>query len=82
MKHQITNDLKLDAIKDNFTPPSWENVEEDALKELFHRLNLDYSNFFDYVYKNSEYYTEKGKKYFLVKDVAKIILQQTKSSLE
>ena len=73
MKHEITNDFKLDAIKDNFKPPKMGEMSEDTVIELFERTQLNLQCFYDYVYYKSEYYTDKGKKFYLVKDVAIII---------
>jgi hypothetical protein len=72
-KHEITNDLALDAVKDNFKPPKMGEMKEENLVELFERLNLDIQYFYDYVYKSSEYYTDHGEKSYLIKDVAKVI---------
>ena len=72
-KHEITNDFALDAIKDNFKPPSMEQIGEDSAKELFERLGIKWEVFFDYVYSNSEYEIDNGKNFYNIKDVAKII---------
>ena len=78
MNQKITNDFALDANKDKFKPPSMEEIQEDAVIELFSRLNVNIQIFYEYVYKSSEYYTDKGKKFYLVKDVAHILSSVTK----
>jgi len=72
-RHTITNDIALDAVKDSFTPPKIGEVSEEVVVELFERLELNLQYFYDYVYKNSEYYTDNGVKYYLVKDIARVI---------
>lgn len=38
-QHTIVNDKKLDAIKDNFTPPSGDKKEEKTVQDVFDTLN-------------------------------------------
>jgi len=74
--HTITNNFELDKIKDNFLPSFLNEISEDSLHELFSRINLDYVLFQELVRKESEYFTDKGKKSFYIKDVAKFINEQ------
>jgi len=71
--YTITNDTALDATKDSFTPPKAGEVSEDTVIELFERLEINLQYFYDYVHKNSEYYTDKGVKSYLLKDIARVI---------
>lgn len=73
MKHEIVNDFNIDAVKDNFKVHSMGTTDEASVRELLDGLHIPFEIFFTYVYQNSEYYTDKGKKQFLVKDVYKII---------
>lgn len=73
MKHEITNDKNLDAIKDNFIPPGDEHIREDAVLELFDRLQINFQFFDDYVYNNSETYSDGGKRFYSIKDISKVI---------
>ena len=72
-KHEIVNDARIDAIKYNFTPPMMEEMSEDAVIELLTRLSMSYELLQEYVHKNSEYYTDNGKKSYLIKDVAYVL---------
>lgn len=38
-QHTIVNDKKLDAIKDNFTPPSGDEKDEKTVQDVFDTLN-------------------------------------------
>lgn len=38
-QHTIVNDKKLDAVKDNFTPPSGDKKEEKTVQDVFDTLN-------------------------------------------
>lgn len=73
MKHEITNDKNLDAIKDNFNPPMMSEIEESIVRELFFRLWLDFDGFFIWIKKEGEYLKDNGKIYFWTKDVANFI---------
>lgn len=74
--HIITNNFEIDKIKDSFVPTSLNEINEDSLHELFNRINLDYILFEEIIRNESEYFTDKGKKYFYIKDVAKFINEQ------
>lgn len=69
----VVNDLKLDAIKDNFKPPMMEELGEEVIKEILSRMEISLEEFEKYVYDNSEYWVDKEKKYYLVKDLTFII---------
>lgn len=76
-KHEIVNDLKLDAIRSRMKPPKTGDIRDDELMELFQRIGLNYDFFTDYVKKESEYYVNKGHNFYLIKDVAKVIRHLT-----
>ena len=72
-QHEIVNDFKLDAVKDNFKPPSMEEISERAVTELFDRLDLDKVLLERYVDEFSEYHIDEGVNYYLIKDLAHVL---------
>ena len=67
--YEVTNDQKLDAIKDNFKPPTMGLIGRDEAIELLNRLGADPSDFFNYVYKHGEYILEDKKKFYWIKEL-------------
>lgn len=72
-KHEITNDFKIDAIKDNFTPPKMTEIREDATEHLLSGLGLSFNDFFADIKKSGEYLTDDGIIHFWTSDVIKFI---------
>lgn len=73
MKHEITNNFAIDAIKDNYTPPKMTEMREDVVEHLFEKLNLNLQFFKDYIYSHSESYKDNGHIFYNTTDVAKVI---------
>lgn len=82
MKHEITNNFTLDAVKDNFTPPPMTEIRQDVVEHLFSRLGLSFSDFFQHIKKNSEYSRDGGKVFFWTTDVSNFIKQSHSQLLD
>ena len=68
--YEITNDEKIDAIKDNFIPPQMTEMHFDVAKELIDRIGLRYVEFQDYI-KN--YGETIDREYYWTKEVTDFI---------
>lgn len=71
MSHEITNDMRIDAIKDNFTPPT--ELDERQVAGLLKNIGLSYENFFSWIKKNGEYMELDGIISFWTYEVARYI---------
>lgn len=69
---EITNDLNLDVVKDNFKPPAMYELGEDMVRVMLKKLDLDWLDFEAFMF-HRDVFTDNGKKSYLLTNICSFI---------